>query len=1126
MPAIIDAASRIDINLIDDVLSIDNHALAVVHQNFYAGVDELKLLLKDGTILFVPTSFGKDSTVTLLMALEAYRQAILAGEIESDRPLISSTINTRMEAIPMTLYQYYGRKRLIAYAEQHGINLKHEIIMPTINDHYFVRFAGAQKLIANASRSGDCSVILKIKPSEKYVKSVIEAYPGRQVISVIGSRTEESARRSNNMAKQGIAKKSIEDLRGQLSAMSLGKVNVLNFAPLRDWSTDQVFDLLRIAGDKPLTKAGFYIPAFLPDFGLLTELYGNGSNETCSVAVGHTSGGAGCNGKARFGCTQCTMVGATDQSSTALARLERWRVLGVENATRLRDYLFRLSTDMSARAFHARAYDPVTFSRIALQPNILKPKHLEKIVRFAAQLTLESIRVAGEFKALVQSGREMDHPGMQDINSDPNLSPKIKRAFLEMYKEAVQEPRNLNYLFDQEHALLLSFRWAIDGIAAAPFRPLAILSQLEAGQGWLPYPKLNSELEALTGDKIKIITGDLPEAVMFRVFKEEHAEEFAKNPIDALTLWHRPADIADEHDEESNCTIGRYADHTARVDVTFTPAITVKTTDTDRADFIVTHADGQTPVRLSASMPQILSAKLAPKTISDESLSLLMETGLRDAINEHQNTVLDKAIGSLPVNITQAAFDALIASLTQPVTLTREVKHLKSHRLFAGYHDTDKKADPTFGFTRRTASVKRGKLVKGNTRLSFYNVERQSRLHRAHAQYSDLLLPDFGSHTEKTITFQQQINDESLTDNIHVDKQGMMRWLSQEGMARALELHDAYFNAKVSRRRRGLSFSLRTYGGTYPAELLMEQGVMTIAPAYKAQLQFILRRTQFFDSLGLFCFQSQSYADVVNHPKAITMATHRADKANILSIIRKARNDERRAVKVTLAKQQQGDHTALLNQIRDNLSLFESAAVQSISFAATGQASALFHLRFHTADVGAADMARVHRLWISLHLTDSTPDAILSKVLSANQLKAIKDNATVYLDACAMVAGMASRLASLSTRELQMWESTVEQLNALLSASDQATKAPISQYRGIIQTSPYAVTGSDSFSWNPSLENFKRLLGDKLAVMTQTLEQLAQGRVKLLQLADSGKRMGARRLSFANKLSVLTGRAA
>ncbi|WP_445769356.1 hypothetical protein [Rheinheimera sp.] len=70
----------------------------------------------------------------------------------------------------------------------------------------------------------------------------------------------------------------------------------------------------------------------------------------------------------------------------------------------------------------------------------------------------------------------------------------------------------------------------------------------------------------------------------------------------------------------------------------------------------------------------------------------------------------------------------------------------------------------------------------------------------------------------------------------------------------------------------------------------------------------------------------------------------------------------------------------------------------------------------------------------------------------------------------------------------------------------------------------YAVTGSDSFSWNPSLENFKRLLGDKLVVMTQTLEQLAQGRVKLLQLADSGKRMGARRLSFANKLSVLTGR--
>ena len=1126
MPAIIDATTRIEINLLDDVLSLDKHELSVVHAKFYAGVEELKMLLQDGAIIFVPTSFGKDSTVTLLMALEAYRQMIQCGEIESDRPLISSTVNTGMEAIPMVMYQSYSRKRLIGYAQQHGINLKHEIITPTINDHYFVRWAGGQKLIANSARSGDCSVILKIKPSEKYVRSVIDAFPGRQVISVVGSRTEESSRRSNNMSKQGIAKKSIEDLRSELSTVTLGKVNLSNFAPIRDWSTDEVFDLLRLAGDKPLTKSSFQIPAFLPDFGLLITIYGNGSNETCSVAVGQTSGGAGCNGRARYGCTQCTMVGGLDQSSTALASYERWRVLGVENATRLRDYLFRLSTDMNARAFHARAYDPVTFSRVALQPNVIKARHLERMIRFAAQLTLDSIRVANEFTALVQSGQEMQHPGMMDIANDPNLTPKIKRAFLEMYKEAVQDPRNLNYLFDREHALLLSFRWAIDGISSAPFRPLAILTQLEKGQGWLPYPKLNSEIEALTGEKIKIVTGDLPEAVMFRVFTAEDHAHFAANPLDALTLWHRPADVADVHDEERNCTISRHADHHARVDVTFNPCISFLETTADRADFVITSTSGDKPVRITTNEPKISSAKLASKSISEETLSLLLETGLSDAMSDHVQAALENAIASLPVTITQSVFDELMLSLTSPVTLTREVRHLKTHTLFAGYHATAKKAEPAMGFTRRTVSVKRCKLVKGNTRLAFYNLETESRLHRAHAQYSDLLLPNFGSHTEKNITFQQQLNDETLTDNIHIDPVGTLRWLQQDGLERALSIHDDYFKAKMSRRRRGQHVSLRTYGGTYPAELLMEQGVITIAPSYKSQLQFILRRTQFFDSLGLFCFQSQSYAEVVSHPKAISMAQHRSDKAKILSCIRKARNAERRQVKAALATQQSGDYSALLNQIRDNLSLFESTAEQSIAFVGTGQASSLFHLRFHTADVSAPDMARIHRLWLSLYLNTANADVVLSSVLGATQLKSLKDSPSEYLNACTLVSDMARRLAYLISRELQMWDGMVSELQDLLSASEQAIKAPLIEYRSIIQTSPYALTGSDSFAWNPSLQNFKLILAKKLSVMAASLELLVQGRGKLMDLAGTGRRTGAQRLSLSNKLVMLASRAA
>jgi len=179
--------------------------------------------------------------------------------------------------------------------------------------------------------------------------------------------------------------------------------------------------------------------------------------------------------------------------------MPRWDALGAGNALKVRDYLFRLSTNIDARALHARAYDPITFNRAALQPNTLKPKYLEKMVRYAAQLSLDAIRIAKEFKQLVEQGKEMDHPGYRDIAEDTNMPPKVKQAFLEMYKECAQDPDNLNTLFSEKHALLLSFRWSLDGIGAAPYRPLAIWNQLSQGEGWIPYPMLNSEYEKFTG---------------------------------------------------------------------------------------------------------------------------------------------------------------------------------------------------------------------------------------------------------------------------------------------------------------------------------------------------------------------------------------------------------------------------------------------------------------------------------------------------------------------------------------------------------------------------------------------------------------------------------------------------
>ena len=241
------------------------------------------------------------------------------------------------------------------------------------------------------------------------------------------------------MERHNLKGKSAEDLINSMTSQSIGNSKVYNYAPIRDWETDDVFLLLSLAGSKPLQRSCYDILGFLSNFGLLIEIYGNGTSETCEIATGQ-SGGAGCNGKARYGCSICTIVSKQDKTATNLAKLKRWEVLGVENTLRLRDWLFRISSNMSERALHARAFDPVGYNRVALQPNTLKPKHLDKIVRYACQLTQESISHSERFKSLVEQGREAEHEGVQCIQNDATLPPKIKKAFFRNVYRSLTKP--------------------------------------------------------------------------------------------------------------------------------------------------------------------------------------------------------------------------------------------------------------------------------------------------------------------------------------------------------------------------------------------------------------------------------------------------------------------------------------------------------------------------------------------------------------------------------------------------------------------------------------------------------------------------------------------------------------
>ncbi|MFV7771706.1 hypothetical protein [Shewanella marisflavi] len=1109
---------------------------------FWVGVAELRTLIESElVILHLPVSQGKDSTIVELMGLEAYRQAREAGTIEAERPLILSTVDTGGEAIPMKMYVRYCRTRLLAYAKQHGINLHYDIVKPPMNDEYFVKFTGGQKLPPLATRNGDCSIILKVDPSERHVKTLLKRfasckstgidYQSAKVISCVGSREDESSRRANNMSKQGIAKKSQEDLMAELSSVTVGKFNFYKFAPIKHWKTEQVFDALRLAGERPIRKvAGVAgLPAFLPDFGLLLEIYGNGSNETCEISIGSTAS-SGCNGKARYGCVYCTMIASRDNSSIALSALPRWNVLGTENALRVRDFLFRLASDMDARALHARAYDPAGFNRVALQPNTLKPRHLEKMVRYASQLSLDSIRIAAEFKELVDQGRELEHPGYADIANDPYISPKTKRSFLEMYKECAQDPSCLNELFSEEHALLLSFRWSIDGIGAAPYRPLAIWHQISSGKGWIPYPELNSEYEAKHG-KLSMMNGELPEAVMMPIYKVENPEQHAMSPIKLLDLWQRPLDASDVFEEDFNCSKVRVADHYAKVEADYQFKLEVSAIDADSytaSHDVVVHTDnGLSAFRINYVGAEVLALKLDGKTVPTHTEQLLIEDGLLAEIQQYNAEALrlfceqmaDAGLTST-ADQAQAVVAASVAEQFGAVrTIKRDVRHLRPTTLFAGYNDFARSAKPAIHFTRRVTKMNKGKAERGNTRMTFYPVQVDSRLHLAHQQQTKMLVPDFNSHSEAFIgTHDADLlaNSAEALENILLSQKGIAQWKIMGGLKKALEIHDDHMQALIQKRHlRGYKPShVRAYAGTHVAETLLSHGVISIDKTYWAQLKAILKRTHIFNEMGFFAFQSMSVKEVLAHPRAITMQQHRKDKVEVLKVIRRHRNAQRRAIALGT------NLVSVTNQNLLTLADTTRAAVHAMFFE---HSAALLKMLFDTSEVGVSTKARVSRIWLSMTFAGiSNVDHFLGKVLPGAQVTALKSQPAMYLSACQDVLRQVKSIRAHIETVLADWRPLLAKVEDLINDTSLTRDEALAAFKQAIYAAPWGVCQYNIVEyWKPNQVTMKAHLTNALNTIGAYVAQLDEMHVILSQIERKALRGVTHKMTLADKLALL-----
>lgn len=789
------------------------------------------------------------------------------------------------------------------------------------------------------------------------------------LINVTGQRISESGNRANNMKKQQVSHKTAELLQAEIEDSESG---IKRFAPIRDWSTEEVFIWHKMAGVNPILKSLLDNPApinsYLNNHGVLIELYGNASNDVCSVVVGEVGKQAGCGGKARYGCHQCTQV-LNDVSGENNSRYVRWNILGGENALRVREHLLRLSRSSNARAFHAKAIDFVGFNRIALQSNVLKSTHLESICYFASQLAQDSIAEAARFKSLVESGREMEHEGYAEIANDLSMSDEIRSEMMAMYKECAVEPIYTTY--SEKHALLQSLLWAKDGVASLPFRPLKIWHNVLEGKR-LPWPKTNKEWEAQHGSISLAL--NLKEARMMPLLTKKAESEF--NPMTSphyLSYHQSPYSLADLFGEDHNC---------------------------DKQVI----ASNALPVTVNASCVNPGTYEINKIEINGKSMNPAVVDMLASDVN-HQLDCMGMECGqTIRVKLSLPFFE-------------------KSE--FSSYLNKDPKAATSMNRklrhkTERTLKRVKGKYVRGTTRLNFYKPELAVQDINATTAKSYFELNFNTNSIDRWNTADVNDDDFDTNANIEINNEALADWKQTGGIERALELHDNCLAKALNNGTR-----IRKFYSTAPVNILLSSGGFMIKPHYQATFLKMLQRTELFAEIGAFDVMNWSQERLDNDPHFISMAEHRKDKIRAVNLIRDARNQARAERKIMMDVKT--DHALLAKRIRKDWEKMSLNAQEAIKLIADGLRVKLTGIQTHY-DFNAVNQARSAALWLSIYNEALTDSKTFIKTVLPSDLASQLIASSSSIGVATMMNETLTELKNNSTLTTQYFRNTHNQL--------------------------------------------------------------------------------------------------
>lgn len=357
----------------------------------------------------VAYSGGKDSTIVLYALLKALKQNQVEGVKNFPVRVISS--DTLLENPEITNNLHMDHAAITKWAMENHLDIECKIATPALLSQYQVAQVGGRKLHNMPNKSSECSRDWKVQNMVELRHAWRKEVNGDPIITVTGTRLEESIHRGNAMRKREDSDEKI----------TVSDSNELIMSPIASMSSNHVFKLLdvHLAGEiAELKQKGVQSKDWpYPTDGTRTQrIYKDAASSSCEIVNTQIAASKATGCGARTGCWNCQRV-KNDTSAENMLKNQPSGYAFMAPLLRYRKWVSDMHDDPASRSFVGRSID--TDGLLKFGHDNYHPRVLQDMLRYLLTMQVEHDEIIAIQR---EADPSRDYPELMIFNVEQLIS--------------------------------------------------------------------------------------------------------------------------------------------------------------------------------------------------------------------------------------------------------------------------------------------------------------------------------------------------------------------------------------------------------------------------------------------------------------------------------------------------------------------------------------------------------------------------------------------------------------------------------------------------------------------------------------------------------------------------------